>query len=548
MRFLKSLGLGLAIVCTGSAEAFGQAAADDNAAATWHFAGSAQLAGNTNFENAKKILTLTPSLDFQDLVLNRFSSWLGKALFSTTNDDPVSQLRPLLDDLLSAESFWVLGGTSNGPLNFILALRLDDPRAQAWQAALPKVMGKPGDVFAMKAPFPGQQWKLAGGQSLWMVRAKDWLLTGSGDALLALQTRFLDQLTQNGRPGPALTQNWLEAEIDWPRLAHWLPDFPHILQLPRTKISFTARNQSLFMSAQVIYPKPIPWKFDPWRVPTNLIHSPLISFATGQDIAAYLEPGEPLSHLTDNPLAGQYYVWALGEMSLQTYGAWPVADATNSLERLAREAAAAFNPALAQKGGGELFWQPDRQTLAWRNVAPMLFPTLQVAPETNGQFLLASFFPLPPKTKPIPDDLLRQFLGRSNLVYYDYEGTGQRLMQWQLQSGMLPMLTPTPIPPPAAGDTNQSPFLPRPRSPLIVEENWLTGLTPMLMDRETITEITRTAPAELTVARKSPSALSSLELVLLSHWISGTGSPGINPWLLPPPARMTGPGIKPPSP
>jgi hypothetical protein len=35
---------------------------------------------------------------------------------------------------------------------------------------------------------------------------------------------------------------------------------------------------------------------------------------------------------------------------------------------------------------------------------------------------------------------------------------------------------------------------------------------------------------------------------LLSHWLSGTGSPGINPSLLPPPARMSGPGINPGNP
>ena len=552
MRFIKVFGLGFAIVLTGWTGLSGQAAAEDAAAATWHFAGSAQLAGNTNFDNAKKILTLASSLEFQNLVLNRFSSWLGKSLFSATNDDPASPLRPLLDDLLSAESFWALGGASNGPLNFIVALRLDDQRAQAWQDALTKVMGKPGSVFALEDPsFPGRQWKLAGGQSLWMVRAKDWLVAGRGDNLGSLQAQYIREAITNGRPGPALNQSWLEADLDWPRLAHWLPNFPRILQLARTKISLTARNQSLFMSANVVYPKPISWKFDPWRVPTNIIHDPLISFTAGQDIAAYMDPGEPLSHLTDNPLAGQYYIWGLAEMALETYGTWPVADATNSLRRLATEAAAAFNPALKQIGGGEMRWQPEQQALLWANVSPMLFPTLQAAPATNDQYLLASLFPLIPRNKPIPGELLQQILGHTNLVYYDWEGTGQRLMQWQLQSGMLPLFTaktnPPPPPPPAAA-TNNPPALPRTRSPLNIEENWLTGLTPMLLDRETITEITRTAPAELTIARKSPFALSSVELVLLSHWLSDTGSPGINPYLLPQPAKMTGPGINPTSP
>jgi len=67
----------------------------------------------------------------------------------------------------------------------------------------------------------------------------------------------------------------------------------------------------------------------------------------------------------------------------------------------------------------------------------------------------------------------------------------------------------------------------------------------MLMTDNTITEITRTAPAELTVVRQSPFALTSAELVLLSHWISGMGRPPVNLSLLPPPAKVTGPGINP---
>jgi hypothetical protein len=547
MRFIKVLGLGLAIVFTGWTALFGQAAADGPVAATWHFAGSAQLVNNTNFDNVKRILTLGSSLEFRDLALNRFAGWLAKSLFSATNAGAASPLRPLLDDLLSAESFWALGGTSNGPLNFIVALRLDDKHAQAWQATLSVVMGKSGAVFSMKVPsFPGQQWKLAGGQSLWMVRAKDWLLVGGGEDLPALQTQYLEQLSQNGRPGPALSQSWLEADLDWTRLARWLPDWPRLLQPARTELILTAPNQSLFMTAKVTYAKPLPWKFDPWRVPAGIIHDPLVSFTAGQDIAACMDPGEPLSRLTDNPLAGQFYVWALGgpgEMGLQTYGAWPVANASNSLQRIATEAAAAFNPALKQMSAGELRWQPQRQTLLWGNLSPILFPVLQVAPETNGQYLMVSFFPPVPRTKPVPNDLLQQFLGRTNVVYYDWEGTGQRLMQWQLLSGMLPVLPRMALPAPPAVSTNNPSALPRTRSPLVIEENWLTAVTPMLVDLETITEITRTAPAELTVARKSPFALTSLEIVLLSHWLSGTGSPGINPYLLPRPAKVTGPGI-----
>jgi hypothetical protein len=381
-----------------------------------------------------------------------------------------------------------------------------------------------------------------------MVRAKDWLLAGSGNDLRATQTQYLQQVSQKGRPGPALNQSWLEADLDWPRLIHWLPNFPHILQPARIKATFTSDDQSLYMHAKVTYPKPMPWKSQPWRIPTRLVRDPLISFSAGQDIAAYMDPAEPLSQLTDNPLAGQFYVWALGEMVFQSYAAWPVADATNSIERIGAQATAAFNPGLERTGGGELGWFPEDKTLRWTKLNPLMVPILQVAPETNGQYLMASFFPLNLRNKPAPNELFQHVLGYTNLVYYDWELTGQRLAHWRLLSGMLPVLPKKILLPPSSNSTNNAPPRPRTKSPLIIVENWLSGVTPMLMAGNTATEITRTGPAELTIVRQAPFAVNSLELVLLSHWFTGTGSPGVNRNLLPPAAKVTGPGINPKSP
>jgi hypothetical protein len=544
MRFLNTFGLGFAFVLAGCPGATVHAAAEDNVAATWHFAGSAQLAGNTNFDNARKILTLTSSREFENLTLTQFSGWLAKSLFPATNDQSAAALRPLLDDLLTVETMSALGGAPQGPLNFIVALRLNEERAKAWQAGLPTVIGAPGLGFKA-LDFTGRQWKLAGGQSFWIVRARDWLLVGSGEDLGGLQTQYLQQISLKGRPGPALSQSWLEADLDWPRLARWWTNLPRILQPARTTITFTATDQSIFMKARVVYPQPIPWKFDPWRIPTNIVRDPLISFSAGQDIAAYMNSDEPLSKLTDNPLAGQFYVWSLGEMVLQTYGAWPVADATNSLRRIATEAPAAFNPALKEIGGGELRWLGEHNALVWGNLSAIMSPTLQVATETNGQYLLASFFPYVQRGKPAPDDLFQQIRGRTNLVYYDWEGTGRRLMAWEMFSSILPILPRMPLPPAASASTNKPAAVQIARPALVIEENWLNAIMPMLMTDNTITEITRTAPAELTVVRQSPFALTSAELVLLSHWISGMGRPPVNLSLLPPPAKVTGPGINP---
>jgi hypothetical protein len=112
-------------------------------------------------------------------------------------------------------------------------------------------------------------------------------------------------------------------------------------------------------------------------------------------------------------------------------------------------------------------------------------------------------------------------------------------------SAILPILPVNSTPPVS---TNISPAALRTRSALIAEQNWFNGVGPMLTTGNTVTEITRTAPAELTIVRQSPFVLTAVEFIYLSHWITGTGRPPINLNLLPPPAKVTGPGANPAKP
>ena len=543
MRFLNRLPVGLALALAGYLGQGSPAATAANVAATWHFAGSSQLTNNPDFDNVDKIFTMAPSGDFRDYVLDRFAGWLNQSLFASTESNNAALLRPLLDDLLSAESVWTLGGTTESSPDFIIALRLDDARTQAWQTTLPKLEGGPGQAYPGQK-FDGKQWNLRGGESLWIVRAKGWLLVGRGKELADTQGEFLSQLDRTGAPAPALDKSWLEADLDWAQLAKWLPEAPRVLLPARTKLVFTAADHTLYVNGNITYPNPVPWKFEDWRIPTNIIRDPLVSFTAGQDVAAFMSPNEPLSKLTDNPLTGQYFVWSLGDMVFRNHAAWPVADATNAMKRIGEEAPAAFNPALKTMAAGELRWQPERNALAWVNVGPFIVPDLQVAPETNGQFLVASLFPLITRAKPAPDELWQQITGKTNIVYYDWEDTGSRLGPWQTLAAILPVLPRLTVPPTtnSAGSTNRPMVSPIP-APVIVDENWLNGLRPFLSHRETITLITRVSPTELKLVRQSPFVVTSLELVLLSHWLSGTPSPGINTSMLPPRAKVTGPGM-----
>jgi hypothetical protein len=490
-------------------------ATDDaaNVAAQCHYAGGVQLAGNTNHSNFQKALALPSAVAVRKLALARISGLLANSFQCGTNTPAASLIEPLLNDVLNTELFGSFGGSAPHPLSFVLALRLDAKRAQLWQDNLSKAFGEAGEKMTAEG-FSGWRWKLSGSDSFWMMPARDWLLVGRGDDLLPVQAGYLRQLSGQGRPGPTLTDHWLEADLDWARLSAWLPEWSQLLKPARIKIGLATVTNNLSMTARVSYPEAIPWKSGSWQTPAELVSSPLASFTAGQNIAAFLNLNPIFSRLDDNPFTNQFYVWALSEMPLLTYMAWPAANATNALEKLSTNAPAAFNPGLQQFNGTKLVWQAKLGKLVLLNLR-VLSPSLEAVQAKTGEFLFAGFFPRLRMIKPAPDELWKQIRGRADLVYYDWDSTSLRLQQWRLLGRVLS----------------------RPRMPtedmmeaMDIENKWLKELDPFAGN--TITEITRVAPNELSMVRNSPLGLTGIELFLLSEWLGDVGSPPIH---LPPP-------------
>ncbi len=541
MRLLKylwralRLGLLLKIMC-GAAVAR-EATQSDQIVAHYHFAGCRQLAGNPDFANLKKVFAAPSSKAFVDLALDQLSASIGESLGfrNYLEADPLT--RPLLDDLVACESVADFGGRASAPPGFLFAIHLDDARAALWQANIGKEFGTPGAKFQAEGA-EGLRWS-RGTNAFWLLRAHGWTLAGNSGNLDRPRNQYLQRLNQNGRPDSELKESWLEAEIDWPGLSHWLPDFSQPFKPARTKITLAMRRDNVRMKAQVTYPEEIAWHGQPWRIPTNLVYDPLISFTAGNDIAAFLKPIPQIERLTGNPLTNQFVLWALGEMPFQTYMAWPVENASNTLKTLSTEAPATLNPELQSLNASHIIWNAREQQLVWTGM-PMIGPHLRTAPNAKDRYLLAGLFPLTNEKDPAPQALYQQFHGRADLVYYDWELSGARLKQWELLSQLLPLLPPgKPLNPTfvksiSTGRTRQL--------PTTIEENWLRDLAPMLGVAETVTEISRTAPNQLTLLRRSPIGLTSLEVVLLSHRLVGTGSGPIDMRLLPPRAKVTGPG------
>jgi hypothetical protein len=296
------------------------------------------------------------------------------------------------------------------------------------------------------------------------------------------------------------------------------------------------------MTCQVTYPEAIQWQPHPMNLPTNMVREPLTSFATGQNVEPFLKSDETLSRLPTNPFSDQFYFWSMSEMPFQSYVVWPVNDPSNTMLMLSPPVIDELNPKLQKLDGTELTWAPAASGLIWSKLQ-LIAPDLKPAPAENGQFLVGGMFPLTPGTGPAPPALWEQFAGRADLVYYDWELTGPRVRYLLTATQVLPILQMLGVGPqePIAFGT-KTPAVLEVESRLDFQEHWLLNLTPLLAN--TVTEVTKTGPNELTVIRNSSFVFSSLELILLSHCLSDTPAGPLD-WHLLPMAKMSGPGISP---
>ena len=225
---------------------------------------------------------------------------------------------------------------------------------------------------------------------------------------------------------------------------------------------------------------------------------------------------------------------------------WPFG--TNTLRKLGTEAPAVLDPVLQARDHTQLTWMPNNTQLIWAR-KQLTAPILTAARGQNGDFLVAKVFPMEGgasnHTAP-PDQLWSVFEGRDDLVYYGWELTAMRVMQWRLLTEMFPI-----YPPPThtqiereqkAVNAAKSPQPGNgPLSPLAVTDTWLSELSNPFMDN-TVTVVTRTSPTELTVVRTSPFLFTGLSWFLISHWLADAPMGPVDYRLLPQ-AKMTGPGV-----
>ena len=504
----------------------------DPVAAQYQFAGAGNLARNTNFYNARRIFGSPSSAAFLDLVLDRFAGIFWNNLQLDPAGHPLRVLRPLLDDVLRNESVGSFGGNDREHLDFVLAVHLDAARAQVWRQNLGTALRGQGEPFSEEG-FMGVQWSRPAGNSFRLIQARDWVVAARGDDLASVRARYLHQIQNVGRPAPALTGTWFETDTDWPRLAEWIPLGAIPLKPARTKLELTVKGGRFHVAGQIIYPESVPWHPSPGPSPKGLVREPLASFTTGQDVEPFLRSDQTLAAFGANPFTGEFFCWALGEMPFESYAVWPVRNPAQTLATEAPRILGTFNPRLQSLDRSHLNWMQRSSQIIWSK-ASFMAPALLPARDGETDYLMAQLFPLSDRTSLVPADLWRQFEGRSDLVYYDWERSGMRLGEWRLLCELLPVLPPvTPEKIVVRGSDSVRP-------PFVIVDSWLAGLAPFLGN--TVTQVTRTSSNEFALRRSSGFVFTGFELVWLSHWLTDTPSGPVNMDLLPR-ARMSGPGL-----
>jgi hypothetical protein len=504
----------LAAMCVwvGCAGRLDGASASPDLLAGYHFAGGDRLASEPNATKLQEIIRLPQTQALGRHILERLAL-APRALFPATIDEAqadggIPLLRPLLEDWVRRESFLEVHGRIDSAPGWLFGIALPAERGAMWRRNLAELM----TLWRIGTAVTGDQ----DGVSLTTVKdeagltvvrwgqAGEWLLLGVGAESFGTWDQAVASVRQSRRPVPALTNEWLTAELDLVRLAPSL-GLPSRSIWPHATVSATSRDEDVRLTARLVFAESVTGPLDPWRVPTNIIQEPLISFTAWRGARPLLSQWELLPRLGLSPAPNEVFAWAQALNVPQTLLAFPANDPTNRVRAMREPIMELIPDTWRNRGLGQIEWREGDHQLVWKGL-PLLFPHLR-GDEAGGRgFITGGSFPALQTTNPPPGELLGQFVGKPDLIYYDWEITARRLGQLRMQMQLSTMLTRKSL------LRTNTPALP-----------WLEEMEQRLGN--SATEVLAVSPHEWALTRKSPVGLTATELMGLLCWVESLDFP-----------------------
>ena len=495
-RVSWSVGLAAVILC-GCVEK-GSRNASETPLFLLHWAGAASIAkGGTNAAKLQEVLKLPTTAQVRGDVLAKLARvpqelW-RKSLPADAPDTSASILQPILEDIWQNEATISLQGKPSQP-DLLFAARLDAEKDASWNKALAQ-LAQNWKLGSASVEGPAAPWS-AGQRDLYVhyARRDGWTF--------AAFTRSSKSPFGPSQPA-SLNGAIVDLRADWRRLGETFPVLAKH-SLPPSHIRVMPRGEALRTEAKLTYSERLPIKLDPWAIPTNIITEPIISFSCARGIRPLLDQLKGFSKLRLKDPPNQYCAWGLATVHVQSFVTVPISDATNVVKDIAGRLPE-FVSTYFPHPSGTFLWISNRAEWIWSGL-PLAIPHVHPARMGNQEFLVAGLFPAPASSNAAPSELFAQVMGRTNLVYYDWELTDQRLPHARQTFQLSDII---------AGRRIQTTNF--------ATQRWIGELAPLLGN--TVTEVTLSGPKELSLVRRSDMGLTGYEIALLARWIDSPRFP-----------------------
>jgi hypothetical protein len=491
-----------------------------------HWAGAKQIGADVNGAVLKGVWAMPESAKLENQTLDKLSLAAWSLLRQTVDTNAGALLRPLLADVLRQESRLEIRQATNQPAQLAFAIRLDDARAALWETNLAAVLESLTGVRPVAATGGQRRWTLKRNNPpnlLELARVGAWTVFGAAQDRNPLLDDARDWLERQPASSEGRTTNsWLEADLDIPRLASaFAPGWNLPADFPRISLTAAGQDTNVWTYGDLKFSRPLPLELEPWNVPTNFIDASLGSFMCVRGFKPWLASLKAWNHLQIGPPPNQLYVWAFNYQMVHTYFAAPLPDASNAVRQLT-DFVLERNDRFFGTNDVAGFRRSERTNgLDWKGI-PYLYPYLQSIETSNGGFVFGGMFPAP-EPEPLPASMLPKALSLTNLLYHDWELTGTRIEQWVYTGQFIRYACHIPQ---MAGDS--------------VSMAWIRALEPAM--RSSVTDVTRTAPDQLSFERRSTIGFTAIELNLLADWLDSPRFPvGLHSSLAPPPPPLVSP-------
>jgi hypothetical protein len=433
---------------------------------------------------------------------------------------------------------------ANQPAEMVFAIQLDDQRAALWQTNLARVLESLTNIRPDPAPGGHYGWSLKKHHDpnfLELTRVGKWTVFGAAQDRNGLLDNLLNRLRQGQSPLLAGTANdWLEADLDPARLAAVfslsaaggeVPSLAgagegarraveghgdeHKFVPNHLHLTVTGDGTNILTQATADFAGPLALDVKPWNLPSRLIGEPLSSFTLIRGFKPWLESSPAWNNAHFGPPPDQACFWAMQGLGMQTYFAAPLPEAGNEVDRitdwvLQNQSHWFVTNSLAMFDKSATF-----NGLEWKGL-PYVSPFLRSIMVGDQNFVFGGGFQNI-AANPLSLRPMQEALSRTNLLYHDWEMTGERIEQW-LYLGQF------------ARFVSHKAQLPS-GSPGVL---WLKAIAPKL--GASITDITQTGPNQLSFNRKSAVGFTGLELNLLADWLESPQFPiGLYTFQAPPP-------------